>query len=839
MIRTSSRWARLGGALIVCCGVLATAGPALATSSTTTYAATQSIAVPPASHFAGSGGGDGWAVALSSTQVFNVFHHAASLQVVCHNQSDASVCWGPDTITDGSGNNFATSSSPGMYLDQNTGKLYVYATRTSDASAGVVCIDTTLPAASPDPDRFCGYTTLAPAGQAALAGISQVSDPMLVGNRWYAFNANNGLPESAAGSAANAMLCFDVSTDTACAGQPFHIDLGLGTVADGVNPAPSPAALGSKLIVPVSMSGGGELACFDASTASGGNCAGSWPLSTSGTAYSPAGSGAPFQQLDSSGNLLGFCLPDGTDECFGLDGSSHATPAGMQAAIATGSVGYNGPGVQVGPRVYVPAWPNIVYCYDAATRASCANFPKQFADLSLLYTVNPDPQRPTCIWVNSDGGSSQIQNFDAFTGGACGEGAIRALASQFVVNQPQCMPTSYVSLQILQPARNTYASGSISFEDGDGNPIPGATDRQLDRTGSISLTGLNLNTATGLPQFLIALNGTSGSPSQVEVKLTWNATYDPSCIRSGITASPPPITASPVNVNTTEGKAFSGPVATFSDPDSSATPSTHAVTINWGDGSTSSGTATGTPSKFTVGGTHTYKEEGSHSVKVTIGTGPRSTGATVTGTAKVGDAKLHAKGSNPKLSGKAVSGTLATFTDDNPFGTQADFTATINWGDGHSSKATVTDPDTTFHVSGSHTYSKNGTFTIKVSIKDKGGSTASASVPVTFASHHATHHKVVHGTARLRGIPAACVLRPFTPTVTGARIASVSWTLDGHGVKGHTVQSGKKYSSRVSASPGSHHLTVKVRFVKTSQTGAKTFHRTVSGCPVIAPKFTG
>ena len=80
----------------------------------------------------------------------------------------------------------------------------------------------------------------------------------------------------------------------------------------------------------------------------------------------------------------------------------------------------------------------------------------------------------------------------------------------------------------------------MTFNDGDGNPIPGAADRPLDGTGTVSLAGLNLNTPTGLPEFILALQGESGSPGQVVVKLTWTATYDPSCIGPGATATPPP-----------------------------------------------------------------------------------------------------------------------------------------------------------------------------------------------------------------------------------------------------------------------------------------------------------
>jgi hypothetical protein len=67
----------------------------------------------------------------------------------------------------------------------------------------------------------------------------------------------------------------------------------------------------------------------------------------------------------------------------------------------------------------------------------------------------------------------------------------------------------------------------------------------------------------------------------------------------------------------------------------------------------------------------------------------------------------------------------------------------------------------------------------------------------------------------------------------------VSWSLDGNRVSGKTVHRGKQYSARISVSPGGHHLTVKAKFRKSTHARAKTFHRTVTGCPAVAPKFTG
>jgi hypothetical protein len=493
----------------------------------TTYSQTVNVPVPPASNYAGSGGGDGWSVALSNTQVFNVFHHQGTLQVACHNQSDASACW-VDTITDGSGHNFGSSAHPGMYLDENTGKLYVYATR-DDSTGGVVCVDTTQGATNPDP--FCGFTALTAVGESQYPGMSYLSNPVLVGNQLYAYNFFPG-----AGGAAgtngdeNAMLCFDVTTDAACSGQPFAVNIGSGTDSDNYFPSPAIATFGNQIVVPTSLSGGPELACFDASTH--GNCTGSWPVSLSGSSYYPSGEGAPFPLLDANGQLLGLCLPDGTDECYNLDGSSAATPAGL-AGVVGSSDGWNGPAVQIGPRVYVADGnSNVVQCYDYAAKAGCQNFPKSFDGLGYLYTTNPDPQRPTCIWVNADDGSEQIQNFDAYSGGPCGQGSIRVLASQFVVPQKQCYPTAFNTLQIVSPDPSTYQGGTVNVEDLSGNVVPGGANLPINN-GSVDLSGIDPASTNGLPQFLIVLNGTSGNPQAVTVKLTWTATYDPSCNSGG------------------------------------------------------------------------------------------------------------------------------------------------------------------------------------------------------------------------------------------------------------------------------------------------------------------
>ena len=495
------------------CSVLALVTAQAASAVTVTYTSIETIPVPPASSYAGAGGGDGWDVSLSSTEVFNVFHHNGGLFVACHKQSDASACYPTRMITDDGGVGFRSSSHSGTYFAQANGKLWVYATR-QDGTAGVVCVDTTTAAVDTNP--FCGFVALTAVGDGGITSV-----PMRVGNHLYAFNYFNGTPTGDR----DKLLCFDTSTEAACGGQPFTVDIGAGAVSVGTFPVPATAVIGDQVIIPIYTGGTERIACWDDSLQD--NCAGSFPLSP-GIGY--AGNfGSPFPMLDPSGGVTGFCLPTSNDPCFTLTGASTATPANMTTAVGPTDL-WNGPAVTLGPRVYLATgFSNTVRCYDYSTSASCTNFPHSTPGAGFIYTVNPDPQRPACIWINADNGAAQIQNFDAFSGGGCGQGAIRVLSSQFIVPQEKCNPSAYKKLEILDPARADYTDGTVGFADSSGNPIPSIPDKPIDGSGADDLSGLGLE-ALHSPQFLITLNTVSGTPTQVVVRLTWQATFDPDCI---------------------------------------------------------------------------------------------------------------------------------------------------------------------------------------------------------------------------------------------------------------------------------------------------------------------
>jgi hypothetical protein len=81
--------------------------------------------------------------------------------------------------------------------------------------------------------------------------------------------------------------------------------------------------------------------------------------------------------------------------------------------------------------------------------------------------------------------------------------------------------------------------------------------------------------------------------------------------------------------------------------------------------------------------------------------------------------------------GAPFSGTVATFTNADPYGGAASYTALITWGDGSTSAGTVSGTGSTLTVSGSHTYADPVNESVRVSISHKLGYTTTATVSDT------------------------------------------------------------------------------------------------------------
>jgi large repetitive protein len=211
-----------------------------------------------------------------------------------------------------------------------------------------------------------------------------------------------------------------------------------------------------------------------------------------------------------------------------------------------------------------------------------------------------------------------------------------------------------------------------------------------------------------------------------------------------------PTVAVAANQTVAEGAKLSIPgIATFSDPGfnnpNKGTVESFTYSVNWGDGTapTAGGVtnvvvgSAGTPTTGSFDSSHTFADDGTYTVSVTItddngGTTTKSFQVAVTNVAP----SMSATGDQSVIEGGLLSvPNIVTFSDPgfnnpvNPNGASVEsFTYSINWGDGTSAESgsvpagNVTNGGvgllTTGFLNGSHTYADNGTYTVSITITD-------------------------------------------------------------------------------------------------------------------------
>jgi hypothetical protein len=289
-------------------------------------------------------------------------------------------------------------------------------------------------------------------------------------------------------------------------------------------------------------------------------------------------------------------------------------------------------------------------------------------------------------------------------------------------------------VQFSAPSGSSFTTTVANFSDSDTTAVPGdfvATINWGDATtsaGTVSGGGgmfqvSGTHTYAGTGTFSVVVTLTDDAPGTATAQVTSTAK-----VANGLAATA-------VNFSIPEHAAFNGTVATFSDSDTTRTPAGFTATIGWGDGTpTTAGTITGGSGSFTVTGQHTYTDEKSYATTVTVSeVAPPMATSTVGGTATVteADALAGTPATFSASAGVPFSGAVATFTDSDTANTAADFVATINWGDATTSAGTVTGGAGNFTVSGTHTYSGGGTFSVMVTLADDAPGTATATATST------------------------------------------------------------------------------------------------------------
>jgi hypothetical protein len=236
--------------------------------------------------------------------------------------------------------------------------------------------------------------------------------------------------------------------------------------------------------------------------------------------------------------------------------------------------------------------------------------------------------------------------------------------------------------------------------------------------------------------------------------------------------------AGAVRVTATEAAPFAGVVATFTDGAPAGAAADYTAVIAWGDGSSSTGTVAATAGGFQVLGSHSYAEDGSYAVSVSV-LDSDGNSTTAGGTATVGDAALSALSKTLAFTeGAAATQVAASFEDADPRGFASDYSATIAWGDGTTSVGTLAANGAGFDVLGSHSYAEEGSYAVSVTIQDAGGASVTANSTAGVADAPLAAGGVPRFSAT-GGVPFTHLLATFSDAdpagAVGDYTASINW----------------------------------------------------------------
>ena len=227
-------------------------------------------------------------------------------------------------------------------------------------------------------------------------------------------------------------------------------------------------------------------------------------------------------------------------------------------------------------------------------------------------------------------------------------------------------------------------------------------------TGTINsqataLTAAHTYAAAGSDTAQVTVTDKDGGAGSVKAVVTVAATNQP------------PTAAPGGPYSGTEGAAVSLTGSGSSDPDGDA------LTYAWsfGDGATGTGV---TPS-------HTYADNGSYVVTLTVTDAHGAASAPVTTTATIANVAptVNAGPSQTVIAGAPLT-LNATFAD--PGANDAPWSYAIDWGDG-GPQTTGTTASQPSPITAPHTYGAAGTAIVRVSVTDKDGAVASATTTVT------------------------------------------------------------------------------------------------------------
>ena len=181
---------------------------------------------------------------------------------------------------------------------------------------------------------------------------------------------------------------------------------------------------------------------------------------------------------------------------------------------------------------------------------------------------------------------------------------------------------------------------------------------------------------------------------------------------------------------TATGASVSGSaIGSFIASNPLCVPGDFTTTINWGDGTLTTGTADTyvVPSSFYPTGYdiaapsgHSYVNPGIYPVNVTV-TDSNGGILEVKNTAFISGGPIYPFGRTITAAKGISNGLVASFVDNTPRTTGTDYTATINWGDGKVGKGSIRGSGGNYEIYGKHQYACGTTYPVDVTVSATNG----------------------------------------------------------------------------------------------------------------------
>ncbi len=491
-----------------------------------TKSVTLNVSIPgvPAAIFSGNAGGDGFNVAQANGHIYNVFHHDNSVIVNCHDELTSELCdynsidW-PVVVTSEVGAGMYSSA----FINTAETKLYVWAIKRGE-SAGIQCMN--LADASD-----CGYQVLSTIENEGSTVIIDIGSSEYVDWGSGAQISNRIFAPFAQSDGQTWLACFDLKKELACNETAFEgpaLEPGVESFEGSIFNGPHAFAYGQKVYSDYFnyYSSATSVVCWDNATQS--LCDGDWP----NIGFSTSGFMPILNQLGEVESICSLNMGMGNRCINAQTGENVDIPNYVSEFPTEGQIAaFIGQSLIFGKKVVTIATGigsiGIISCLDYSTETPILCGFLELPDTSFIYSLNRDPHRPTCVWINADGGDAQITNFDVLTMEQGCSGSLRTSLLQLSTKAEGCDVASWDSVEITSPSN--WSSASITVLDQNGEVLPGGDAVEISSANTAtSLAGVDFSNVES-PYFDFDVQGTDLSEG-LEVTFKWHTSTPQICL---------------------------------------------------------------------------------------------------------------------------------------------------------------------------------------------------------------------------------------------------------------------------------------------------------------------